>query len=284
MQVMADKNGIKPSIKTLMCLAALSLAAFIPPAHAIETADKAETHQNPAQVPSTAFDKYVTSPIRRAYVSLAPKPSIKEPSDPLEPINRGFYAVNEQLDRYAVKPTISAYNSTVPLILRISVTNFFNNIDDFFSACNGLLQAKFDKAGQDFSRFAVNSSLGMLGLFDVASRLNLEHGDEDFGQTLGYWGLGQGPYLFLPLIGPTTFRDGTGSLVRVYLEPTGDISNSALRNSVFALSVIDERALAEDALGLADKASLDRYRFIRNAYLQRRYYLVYDGQPPDTEE
>ena len=281
---MANKNGIKPFIKTLAWLVALSQAAFMLPVHATETADKAETHQNPEQAPTTAFDKYVTGPIHRAYVSLAPKPSIKEPSDPLEPLNRGFYAVNEQLDRYAVKPTVTAYNSSVPLILRISVTNFFNNIDDFFSAWNGLLQAKFDKSAQDFGRFAVNTSLGMFGLFDVASRLNLEHGEEDFGQTLGYWGLNQGPYLFLPLIGPTTFRDGTGSLLRIYLEPTEEISNVAFRNSLFALNAIDERALAEDALGLADTASLDRYRFIRNAYLQRRDYLVYDGQVPDTEE
>lgn len=279
---MANKNGISPYIKALTWLAALPFATAMVPAHATADEGQVATSQGHMQTSHTAFGKYVTGPIYRAYDSL--KPRIKEPSDPLEPLNRTFYAVNEELDRYAVKPTISAYNSTVPLILRISVTHFFSNMDDFFSACNGVLQGKFDKSGQDFGRFAVNSSLGMLGLFDVASRLGLERGEEDFGQTLGYWGLNQGPYLFLPLLGPTTLRDGTGSLLRIYFEPTEEISNVAFRNSLFALNVIDERALAEDALGLADTASLDRYRFIRNAYLQRRYYLVYDGNPPDTEE
>lgn len=204
--------------------------------------------------------------------------------DPLEPMNRKLYQANEVLDKYVVKPVIRTYTKVAPQFVRTGVANVFSNIGDLFSGVNGLLQAKPGKAGQDLGRVAVNTTVGVLGLFDVASKLDLEHGEEDFGQTFGYWGLGQGPYLFIPLFGPTTVRDGAGMVLRALADPVGQINDIPVRNGVYTLGAVDLRADAENALNIADTAALDRYRFIRNAYLQRRLYLLHDGEPPAIEE
>lgn len=282
---MAKNAGITVVANDLSLIVIFLAVAFFPTGLAAqESATSEKPANNRFQSTNERLDKYIVKPVIKTYNKISPAFVPKKSADPLEPMNRKLYAVNEKLDQYLVKPTVKTYNAATPVLVRMSISNFFNNINDFFSGVNDLLQAKFYKSSHDFGRVAINTTLGTLGLFDVASRLGLERGEEDFGQTLGYWGLGQGPYLFLPLLGPSTFRDGTGSLVRAYVEPIGEIHNPAFRNSVFALNVIDQRAQAEDALGFADTASLDRYRFIRNAYLQRRYYLTYDGQPPDTEE
>lgn len=282
---MARNAGMTIVVKGLTLVVILSAVAFFSAGSVAQaSATPAKSAGNRLQSANETLGNYIIKPVIKTYNKISPAFVPKKSADPLEPMNRKFYAVNEKLDEYLVKPVIKTYNTATPVLVRMSVSNFFNNISDFFSGVNDLLQAKFYKSSHDFGRVAINTTLGTLGLFDVASRVGLERGEEDFGQTLGYWGLGQGPYLFLPLLGPTTFRDGTGSIVRAYVEPIEEIHNPAFRNSVFALSVIDQRAQAEDALGFADTASLDRYRFIRNAYLQRRYYLTYDGQPPDTEE
>lgn len=280
------KNAGKTIVVRHLTLVICFSAVVIFPAASVaqNSADEEKPENGRRHSANGTLDKYVVKPVINTYHKIIPGFELKKSADPLEPMNRKLYAVNEKLDQYFVKPAIKTYNIATPVLVRMSVSNFFNNIGDFFSGVNDLLQAKFYKSSHDFGRVTINTTLGTLGLFDVASRVGLERGEEDFGQTLGYWGLGQGPYLFLPLLGPTTFRDGTGSIVRAYVEPIEEIHNPAFRNSVFALSVIDQRAQAEDALGFADTASLDRYRFIRNAYLQRRYYLTYDGQPPDTEE
>ena len=169
-------------------------------------------------------------------------------------------------------------------VARTGVSNFFNNIDDAFSALNGALQGKPEKAGNDLGRVLTNTMFG-LGLFDVASEAGIERGNEDFGQTLAVWGVGQGPYLFIPVLGPSTARDLSGSAVRFYLGPIGEIQDVPVRNSMYGLGVVDGRYQAEGALQLAETAALDKYAFIRNAYLQRRRYLIYDGKvPPEKED
>ncbi len=204
--------------------------------------------------------------------------------DPLEPFNRAMYAIHEPIDRDVIRPVIRGYIENVPRQIRAPVSNFFNNIEDFFSGVNGLLQGKADKAGHDFGRVIVNSSLGLFGLLDFASEANIPRGEEDFGQTFGHWGIAQGPYLFIPLFGPTTVRDGTGVAVRIYLAPIGQINEWAVRDSLYAIGYVDIRAQVLEAQGLMDKAALDPYTFIRRSYLQRRDYLTYDGQPPRRKD
>lgn len=204
--------------------------------------------------------------------------------DPFEPFNRAMYAVHEPIDTHVVRPFIDGYTRYTPAPFRIAVSNFFNNIDDLFSAINDGLQGKPDKMGNDLGRVVINSGLGLGGLIDIASQAGVERGDEDFGQTFGVWGLNQGPYLFIPLFGPTTVRDGSGWLVRLYWGPTGYITDIPVRNTLWGLGAIDLRYQAQDAVTFVDEAALDRYAFIRRAYLQRRLYQVYDGKPPPEKE
>ena len=204
--------------------------------------------------------------------------------DPLEPMNRALFQVNEAADKVVLKPVVNVYTAVVPRVARTGVSNFFNNIDDAFSALNGALQGKPEKAGNDLGRVLTNTMFG-LGLFDVASEAGIERGNEDFGQTLAVWGVGQGPYLFIPVLGPSTARDLSGSAVRFYLGPIGEIQDVPVRNSMYGLGVVDGRYQAAGALQLAETAALDKYAFIRNAYLQRRRYLIYDGKvPPEKED
>ncbi len=204
--------------------------------------------------------------------------------DPLEPANRALFEVHEVVDGNVVRPLAEAYVDYVPEPLRIGVSNFYNNIDDFFSGINGLLQGKLEKAGDDFGRVVVNTLFGLGGILDPASDLGIERGNEDFGQTFAHWGLPAGPYMFVPLFGPMTAVDATGYLLRVLWGPVGQISKVPLRNSLYGLGYVDLRARALAAGEIVDTAALDRYLFTRNAYLQRRRYLVYDGMPPPEPE
>lgn len=204
--------------------------------------------------------------------------------DPLEPVNRAMYAVHEPIDRTIVRPAVQAYIDYVPRAVRLPISNFFNNIEDLFSGINGLLQNKPDKAGHDFGRVAVNSLFGLGGLIDFASAANIPRGEEDFGQTFGVWGAPQGPYLFIPLLGPTTVRDGTGLGVRGYLSPVGYLNDVPIRNALLGIGAVDLRAQALEAQTLVDRAALDQYTFIRRSYLQRRDYLTYDGRPPSRKD
>jgi phospholipid-binding lipoprotein MlaA len=193
--------------------------------------------------------------------------------------------VHEPIDTHVVRPFIDAYTKVMPAPFRMAVSNFFNNIDDLFSAINDGLQGKPEKMGNDLGRVVINSGMGLGGLIDIASQVGVERGNEDFGQTFGVWGFGQGPYLFVPVFGPTTVRDGTGWIARLYWGPTGYIPDVAVRNSLYALGAIDLRYQAQDAVSFVDQAALDHYAFIRRAYLQRRLYLLYDGKvPPQKEE
>jgi phospholipid-binding lipoprotein MlaA len=204
--------------------------------------------------------------------------------DPFEPMNRTLYQVSDAVDTAVVKPVAQAYVDVVPQLIRTGISNVFNNIDDLFSAVNGLLQGKLDKFGDDLGRVVLNTGFGLGGIFDLASMIGIERGNEDFGQTFGVWGFPQGPYLYVPLFGPTTVRDGTGTVVRLAIGPVGYIPNIPVRDSLYGVGAVDLRAQALETTSVIDTAALDRYLFIRNAYLQRRRYLVYDGKPPPEPE
>ena len=204
--------------------------------------------------------------------------------DPFEPMNRASYRVHEVVDGHFIKPMVQAYVDYTPRLVQQGIHNFFGNIDDFLSCINAALQNKPDKAGHDLGRVITNTGFGLLGLIDVASEAGVPKGNEDFGQTFGVWGIPQGPYLFIPVFGPTTVRDGTGWIVRGYASPIGYIEDIPTRNVLWALNVIDLRASALQAESVVNQAALDPYTFIRRAYLQRRRYLVYDGQPPPAKD
>ena len=204
--------------------------------------------------------------------------------DPFEQANRAAYAINEPLVEYIVKPVAQAYVDIVPSFMRTAVTNYVSNIDDLFSILNDALQGKWEKMGNDMGRVMINTGFGFAGLIDIASEAGIPRGNEDFGQTFGYWGIPQGPYLFIPLWGPTTFRDGTGSILRLLWSPTNEIPNVAARNVVYGFVTVNETPSIVDQLKLVDQAAIDPYTFIRRSYLQRRQYLVYDGNPPPEKD
>ena len=199
-------------------------------------------------------------------------------------MNRALYQFHDTVDTAVVKPVARAYIDIVPELVRTGVSNVFNNVEDLISAVNSLLQGKLDKFDDDLARVVLNTAFGVGGIFDLASMVGIERGNEDFGQTFGAWGLPQGPYLFVPFFGPTTVRDGSGTIVRIMVGPVGYIGEVPLRNSLYGLGAVDLRAQALSAGAIVDTAALDRYLFIRNAYLQRRRYLLYDGKPPPEPE
>ena len=204
--------------------------------------------------------------------------------DPFEPMNRAMFEVHDAVDTAVMRPAIRFYVDVVPKPIRQAVSNFFNNIDDMISAANDLLQGDLDRFGNDMGRVTLNTGFGLAGLIDLASMIGIERGNQDFGLTFGKWGFGQGPYLFVPLFGPTTVRDGSGWIVRLFVGPVGFIPEVPLRNSLYGVGAVDLRAQVTEATNIVDTAALDRYIFIRNAYLQRRRYLQYDGKPPPEPE
>jgi len=203
-----------------------------------------------------------------------------DPRDPLEPVNRVAYTFNDGLDTVLIKPLAIIYEGAVPEFIRTGISNMFSNINDILVALNNLLQGKVTAAGLDVSRVMVNSSVGVLGFFDVASKIGLEKNDEDFGQTLGVWGIGDGPYLVLPFLGPRTLRDAVGTGIYLAVYPISRIDPSRDRNQVVGLRLISDRANLLGASKVLETATLDPYEFVRDAYLQRRRNLIYDGNPP----
>lgn len=207
--------------------------------------------------------------------------SARNPKDPLEPLNRNIYEFNQVVDKVALKPAAKGYKAVVPPPLRGGVNNFFGNFRDVTTAVNNLLQFKVVNALSDVGRVAINSTIGIFGVFDVASRLGLEKHDEDFGQTLGYWGVPDGPYLVLPLLGPSTVRDGIGLIGDYFTDPQFYLIESAPENwLVLTTRVVNLRANLLEADRLLDQAAIDRYSFLRDAYLQRRQNLIHDGNVP----
>jgi len=203
-----------------------------------------------------------------------------DPRDPFEGFNRAMYAFNDGLDEVAVKPVSRAYKAVAPEPLRGMVRNFFSNIDDIFNGLNNLLQGKPLDAVTDWARFTFNTVFGVFGINDVASDMGLEKHNEDFGQTFAVWGVGDGPYLVLPFFGPYTLRDSGGLVLDWELDPVVRARPIALRNSLIGTRFVSKRTDLLDASRVMDEAALDRYVFLRDAYLQRRRNLIYDGNPP----
>jgi phospholipid-binding lipoprotein MlaA len=203
-----------------------------------------------------------------------------DPRDPWEGMNRGVYRFNETFDEWLARPVARTYVKVLHEEIRVRIANFFSNLADPLIGVNNFLQGKFTDGVNDWARFAFNSTFGLLGIHDVASEWGYEKHNEDFGQTFGRWGAGPGPYLILPLLGSSTLRDGLGTGVDMYTDPMGEIRPINLRNSLIVLRATNVRAELLEASRILEEAALDKYVFQRDAYLQRRRSLVYDGRPP----
>lgn len=205
---------------------------------------------------------------------------VANPDDPLEGYNRAMFRFNETVDRAVVRPVAQAYHDVAPRPVRSSIGNFFGNVGDVWIGSNNLLQGKIRDGLSDFLRFAVNTTIGMFGIFDVASGLELPKHDEDFGQTLGSWGVGEGAYFVVPFFGPRTLRDAAVLPIDMAGDDVWGVRNIPLRNSLTALRIVNTRA---NLLGIdktLEEGTLDKYAYARDFYLQQRRYKVYDGNPP----
>jgi phospholipid-binding lipoprotein MlaA len=207
-----------------------------------------------------------------------------DPRDPLEPLNRAVYKFNDGADALLIRPAGEFYSLIVPEWMRTGVSNFFSNINDVIVALNNLLQGKFADAGSDVARLAINSTVGVLGFFDFATDWGFEKHEEDFGQTLGYWGIGAGPYIVLPILGPSNARDTVGWVGDYYAWPITYIDDDGTRQILIGVRIISGRSELLATSSILETAALDPYAFVRDAYLQRRLNLVYDGKPPLDEE
>ncbi len=206
------------------------------------------------------------------------------PKDPIEGFNRAMFAFNEGLDSAIVKPVATGYDAALPSPVRTGVTNFFGNIADVFIGVNNLLQGKVPEAFSDFGRVAINTTIGLLGVLDVASDAGLEKHEEDFGQTFGRWGVGNGAYVVLPVFGPRTARDTVGLILDLKADPVANMDPVRNRNALIVLRVVNDRANLLPADKVIEEAALDKYSYLRDAYLQRRRNLIHDGNPPREVE
>lgn len=203
----------------------------------------------------------------------------KNPADPWEGFNRGVFAFNDAVDGAVLKPIAKGYKAVTPDVVETGVSNVFSNLGEVGNIVNGLLQFKIGQASNDTGRLLINSTFGLAGIFDVAKHMGLEKGTgEDFGQTLATWGVDSGPYIVLPFLGPSTLRDGVGLPADSYLSPVTHIDHVPTRNTVFGTGLVETRA---SLLGVESTISGDKYTFIRDAYLQRREYLINDGEVED---
>lgn len=207
------------------------------------------------------------------------KPGVEGDPDPLEPANRAFFSINETLDKYLIKPVAESYADVAPEPFRVMVTNFFDNLSYLNVILNSFLQGKFNEGFSDVGRFIINSTIGIGGLVDVATDMGMESHDEDLGQTLAVWGAGQGPYVYLPVRGPNSARDLPGTATSFLLNPLTYVTGVVLF-PVTALGIINARANLLDETSIRDEAAVDVYSFTREAYIQRREYLIHDGNPP----
>jgi len=211
-----------------------------------------------------------------------PRPTQR--SDPWENWNRKVFAFNEGLDDRLLKPVAKTYVQIVPRVVRTGVDNIFNNFADAWSAVNNVLQGKGEPAFEDLIRVTANTTLGFFGLLDWASQMGLEHHYEDFGQTLGRWGFAAGPYVVWPVLGASSVRDSVGLPLNLYVSPAVFVHTAAGQWAVSGLHLVSARADLLGASQLLDEIALDKYQFVRDAYLQRRRSLVYDGNPPEEPD
>lgn len=206
------------------------------------------------------------------------------PKDPLEPMNRSISRFNESLDENVLKPVATGYKDVTPDLVQKGVRNVFNNLSDIWSTVNNGLQLKGRDTAESLMRSVVNTVFGIYGIFDVATPIGLERHPEDFGQTLGAWGVPDGPYVVLPLFGPSTLRDTAGMPVDTSVDYVRNLDHIPTRNSAMGVRIVDKRAALLDASNLLSEAAIDKYSFTRDAYLQFRRNQVFDGNPPDEED
>ncbi|HXZ47867.1 MAG TPA: VacJ family lipoprotein [Usitatibacter sp.] len=208
----------------------------------------------------------------------------RDPHDPWEALNRKTMAFNDAVDRTGVKPVAKAYVKVVPRFVRARVTDFFGNVADINTGLNDILQGKLPLAINDFGRIVVNTTFGVAGLWDVASRLGVDKRDEDFGQTLGVWGVPSGPYFVIPFLGPSTARDAPARIVDLSWYYPRVLHNDAVYWTLWGLESIEQRAQLLKAESVIEQAAIDRYLFVRDAWLERRRNQVYDGNPPPEKD
>jgi phospholipid-binding lipoprotein MlaA len=226
----------------------------------------------------------VPDPAARAADEAYDAPTAGQRADPWEPFNRLMFRFNTDLDQGLVLPWTDAYVTLVPQLVRTGVGNFFANAQDIWSAANNLMQGKLEQSGAMTLRFAVNSVIGVFGVFDVATAVGLERTPEDFGQTLGVWGFPAGPYLVLPVFGPSTVRDAVGLPLDLAASPYYALNDSAFRPVTTVLGVLNTRSQLLSATEALDAMAVDRYSFVRDVFLRRRLNLVFDGNPPEDLE
>lgn len=211
-----------------------------------------------------------------------------EISDPIEPVNRAVFAFNNFLDVLLIEPAAKAYNAVLPGFVRDSVQSFMRNLRSPLIIANNVLQGDIGDAGVATARFVINSTVGVAGLVDIASMQGLGYEEEDFGQTLGVWGAGHGPYLVLPVLGPSSLRDGTGRVVDAVADPvriwSNDIDNDWIYYTRNAVEGLDTRSRLIKAIEDLRKNSLDYYATMRSAYVQKRNSLVRDENPEASQE
>ncbi|TVQ90454.1 MAG: VacJ family lipoprotein [Chromatiaceae bacterium] len=207
----------------------------------------------------------------------------RDPRDPFQPFNRAVFHFNTDFDNAFLKPAARGYQAITPEPVNRSISNFFRNLADVPSAVNNALQFKLSRAGSDVGRVLINTTVGIGGLFDVATNMGLPSYKEDLGQTLGYWGVGPGPFLMVPVLGPSSVRDGIGDIGDAFIHPLFHLDSNETVAGLLALRLVDRRADLLAAGEILDAAAIDRYAFLRDAYLQRRRALVYDGNPPDDD-
>ena len=211
-------------------------------------------------------------------------PTAGQLADPWEPFNRAMFAVNQVLDSDLIYPLTSAYVGLVPSLVRTGISNVFNNAEDLWSAINNLLQGKLDKSVMMSFRFAWNTVFGVAGILDMATELGIERFPEDFGQTLGVWGVQPGPYLVLPFFGPSTVRDAAGLPLDIAASPAYAVNQGSFRPVTTVLQILDTRSQLLGATQVLDTIAMDKYSFVRDAFLSRRLRLVFDGNPPEDDE
>lgn len=205
--------------------------------------------------------------------------------DPFERVNRVMFKFNVKVDKYVAKPIAKGYRRVIPRPVRRGVSNFFSNLREPIVILNDLLQAKFKQAGSDLGRFLMNSTVGLYGLLNVASKAGLEKHDEDFGQTLGKWGVKDGPYLVLPFFGPSGLRDGFGLAADAQVDPVYQNDHKDTRRALVATRFVNTRANLLATTDILEQAGGDDpYLFVREFYRQRRRSLIYDGNPPEEDE
>ncbi len=202
------------------------------------------------------------------------------PKDPIEGFNRAMFGFNEGLDKVIIKPVATGYEAVLPDPIQTGVANFFSNIADLMIGVNNLLQGKPAQAASDAGRVLVNTTMGFLGIIDVASSMGMEKHEEDVGQTFGRWGMSDGAYVVLPFFGPRTARDTIGLAFDVYTDPVAHVDHIPTRNVLLTTRLISDRAEFLKADEVIEEAALDKYSYVRDAYLQRRRSLIHDGNPP----